>query len=48
MTGQEKGDLLIKYRQLLNRGDHLGRFDCTCLIKHIEDILRIQKSTADI
>ena len=31
MTGQEK--VTFKYRRLLNRGDHMGRFDCTCIFK---------------
>jgi hypothetical protein len=30
-TGLDKGDLT--YRWLLNRGDHMGKFDCTLFIK---------------
>jgi len=30
MTGQEKVNL--KYRWLLNRGDRMGSFDCSCKI----------------
>jgi hypothetical protein len=30
MTGQDKGDLLIQVTA--NRGDRLGRFDCTYIV----------------
>jgi len=38
MTGEEKVTF-IKYKWLLNRGDHMDRFDCTCKFMVNKNIL---------
>jgi|JYMV01.1.fsa_nt_gi hypothetical protein len=35
LTGLEKGDLLIHTGDCLNRGDHMGRFDCNIKTHHV-------------